>query len=67
MDKLEESSIKNVHLVGRRGPVQGAFTTKELRELATGLDSCQGTKHFFQLCEIILESLTRVFSVSNEC
>lgn len=30
---LSESKIKNVHLIGRRGPLQTAFTIKELREL----------------------------------
>ncbi|KAI9329094.1 hypothetical protein BDR26DRAFT_912706 [Obelidium mucronatum] len=30
---LEKSRIKRVHLVGRRGPYQTAFTAKELREL----------------------------------
>ncbi|KAF5956035.1 hypothetical protein HYC85_008891 [Camellia sinensis] len=30
---LEESSIRKVYLVGRRGPVQAACTTKELREV----------------------------------
>uniref|UniRef100_A0A6B2L3K5 NADPH:adrenodoxin oxidoreductase, mitochondrial n=1 Tax=Arcella intermedia TaxID=1963864 RepID=A0A6B2L3K5_9EUKA len=30
---LRNSNIKNVHVIGRRGPVQSAFTTKELREL----------------------------------
>ncbi|XP_038687106.1 NADPH:adrenodoxin oxidoreductase, mitochondrial-like isoform X2 [Tripterygium wilfordii] len=30
---LEESSIRKVYLVGRRGPVQAAFTTRELREV----------------------------------
>jgi adrenodoxin-NADP+ reductase len=30
---LEASSVKRVSLVGRRGPVQAAFTTGELREL----------------------------------
>ncbi|XP_062090836.1 NADPH:adrenodoxin oxidoreductase, mitochondrial [Humulus lupulus] len=30
---LEESNIRKVYLVGRRGPVQAACTTKELREL----------------------------------
>lgn len=27
------SAVKEVHLLGRRGPVQAAFTPKELREL----------------------------------
>ncbi|XP_077298647.1 NADPH:adrenodoxin oxidoreductase, mitochondrial isoform X2 [Arctopsyche grandis] len=30
---LSDSKIKNVHLIGRRGPLQAAFTIKELREL----------------------------------
>lgn len=30
---LSESKIKNVHIIGRRGPLQAAFTIKELREL----------------------------------
>lgn len=30
---LAKSAVKRVHIVGRRGPVQSAFTTKELREL----------------------------------
>lgn len=30
---LERSSITDIHVLGRRGPAQAAFTTKELREL----------------------------------
>jgi NADPH-dependent glutamate synthase beta subunit-like oxidoreductase len=30
---LAESRIRQIHLIGRRGPVQARFTTKELREL----------------------------------
>lgn len=30
---LRESNVKQVHLIGRRGPAQAAFTPKELREL----------------------------------
>ena len=33
LEKLSRSKIKRVHVVGRRGPVQAAFTIKELREL----------------------------------
>ena len=29
------SAIKTIHLVGRRGPLQATFTTKELRELSS--------------------------------
>uniref|UniRef100_A0A2P2LFK6 NADPH:adrenodoxin oxidoreductase n=1 Tax=Rhizophora mucronata TaxID=61149 RepID=A0A2P2LFK6_RHIMU len=34
---LEQSSIRKVYLVGRRGPVQAACTAKELRELLGNL------------------------------
>ncbi|KAG0235365.1 hypothetical protein BGW42_005344 [Actinomortierella wolfii] len=30
---LEKSTIKHVHIVGRRGPLEVAFTAKELREM----------------------------------
>ncbi|MET8682357.1 FAD-dependent oxidoreductase [Streptomyces sp. NPDC004647] len=32
---LAESQVNEVHMVGRRGPSQARFTTKELRELGT--------------------------------
>lgn len=32
LDALAESKIKNLYLIGRRGPLQVAFTIKELRE-----------------------------------
>lgn len=33
LQRLAESRIKNIRIVGRRGPVQAAFTIKEVREL----------------------------------
>jgi ferredoxin/flavodoxin---NADP+ reductase len=36
---LERSSITDIHILGRRGPVQAAFTTKELRELGELADA----------------------------
>ncbi|KAG6018303.1 hypothetical protein E4U43_005584 [Claviceps pusilla] len=33
LEMLSRSRIKRVHVVGRRGPIQGAFTIKEIREL----------------------------------
>jgi ferredoxin--NADP+ reductase len=33
LDVLDASTITDIHMVGRRGPVQAKFTTKELREL----------------------------------
>lgn len=31
--RIEESKIRRIYIIGRRGPVQASFTTKELREL----------------------------------
>lgn len=36
---LAASAVTDIHMVGRRGPSQARFTTKELRELATLPDS----------------------------
>jgi len=33
MDALRASKVREVHVIGRRGPAHGKFTTKELREL----------------------------------
>ncbi|CAG9938514.1 unnamed protein product [Clonostachys rosea f. rosea IK726] len=33
LSRLAESRVKRVHIVGRRGPMQAAFTIKEAREL----------------------------------
>ena len=35
LDALASSRVREIHLVGRRGPVQAKFTPKELRELGT--------------------------------
>jgi adrenodoxin-NADP+ reductase len=33
LQRLSQSRIKSIHIVGRRGPVQAAFTIKEIREM----------------------------------
>lgn len=33
LSTLSECNVQNIHLVGRRGPLQAAFTIKELREI----------------------------------
>lgn len=38
-EALASSKVKQVHLVGRRGPLQAAFTIKELREILK-LENC---------------------------
>lgn len=40
LEALSESKIKTVHLIGRRGPLQAAFTIKELREMIR-LENCR--------------------------
>ena len=40
LEALAASRVREIHLVGRRGPVQAKFTPKELRELGT-LDGWQ--------------------------
>ncbi|XP_058464589.1 NADPH:adrenodoxin oxidoreductase, mitochondrial [Malaya genurostris] len=42
LEALSQSKIKNVLLVGRRGPLQAAFTIKELREMLK-LPNCKTT------------------------
>ncbi|KAL3277528.1 hypothetical protein HHI36_012873 [Cryptolaemus montrouzieri] len=40
LEALSNSNIKTVYLIGRRGPLQAAFTIKELREMLN-LKNCQ--------------------------
>lgn len=40
LDVLATSRIRDVHLIGRRGPAQASFTSKELRELGE-LSGCE--------------------------
>ena len=44
LDTLMASKVREVHMIGRRGPAQAKFTTKELRELGelTGVDVVVG-------------------------
>jgi len=44
LDTLMASKVREVHLIGRRGPAQAKFTTKELRELGelAGVDVAVG-------------------------
>lgn len=34
IEELKRSSIKHIHMIGRRGLVQAASTTKEVREIS---------------------------------
>jgi ferredoxin--NADP+ reductase len=44
LDALMSSKVREVHMIGRRGPAQAKFTTKELRELGelNGVDVVVG-------------------------
>lgn len=44
LDALAESKIKEVHMIGRRGPVQAAFTPAEMREFSE-LTDCDTIIH----------------------
>jgi len=39
LDAFASSSVRDIHVLGRRGPAQATFTTKELRELGELLDA----------------------------
>ena len=40
LDALARSRVREIHIVGRRGPAQAKFTNKELRELGELPDCC---------------------------
>src|SRR5271170_7640269 len=46
LDALTASKVREVHMIGRRGPAQAKFTTKELRELGEldGVDIVVGDR-----------------------
>ncbi len=48
LQQLAQSKVRQVHVVGRRGPAQAKFTTKELRELGprTDCSTIGGTDRF---------------------
>ncbi len=61
LEKLSKSRIKRVFLVGRRGPIQVAFTIKELREMLhiKGCRPCFDSKDFQGLTSDIVSGLQR--------
>lgn len=60
LDALSKSNIRKVLLVGRRGPLQAAFTIKELREMiklphcATNWRPSDFHRMFHNLCVLVL-------------
>ena len=51
LDALRDSTINDVHVLGRRGPAQATWTTKELKELAEleGVDVVLDDPHDLEL------------------
>lgn len=59
--KLAECKIKNVHLIGRRGPLQAAFTIKELREMLNlqNVNTVWRVNDFTKITEHTIKNLPR--------
>lgn len=55
MEQIAASRIKKVHLIGRRGPLQAAFTIKELREMLklNGLNTSFNRDDFFGIDKLV--------------
>ncbi len=69
LQALSESQIKEIYLVGRRGPAQAKFTPKELRELGeikgsvARLDAQEC--HIGAQCQVELASPANTFAAKN--
>ena len=62
LDALKESNVKEVYLLGRRGPAQAAFTNPEVRELGA-LDDAHAIT---LLEEVELDEFTKEFLENEE-
>ncbi len=60
---LRESNIREVVILGRRGPVQAAFTSKELM----GLDDVPGVDIVVDPADLELDEHSAAFLESDEC
>lgn len=65
LEVLSRSRVKDVNVVGRRGPLQAAFTTKELRELMN-LDGVHFDPSVRSLLPENIKSLPRLIRRSSE-
>ena len=69
LEVLAESKIREVHLVGRRGPAQAKFTTRELRGLGL-IPQCQALSHgnavkLGPACELELADRSNINALQN--
>lgn len=65
IEALSRSRVRNVKVVGRRGPLQAAFTTKELRELMN-LDGVHFEQNIRDLLPENIKKLPRLIRRSSE-
>jgi hypothetical protein len=63
LQELAESRVREIHVIGRRGPAQAKFTNKELRELGE-LANCDVCADPHRL-ELNAASLTEIESKAN--
>ncbi|KAL1517159.1 hypothetical protein ABEB36_000958 [Hypothenemus hampei] len=61
LERISQSKLKKVYLIGRRGPLQAAYTIKELREMLKLKDcvTVWRTKDFDNIGNDIIEKLPR--------
>lgn len=61
LERLRQSRIRHVTLIGRRGPLQTAFTIKEFRELTklNGIQSKLNPEDFQQIDSSVIEKMER--------
>ena len=69
LEVLAESKIREVHLVGRRGPAQAKFTTRELRGLGL-IPQCQARTYgnavtLGSACELELAERSNINALQN--
>jgi ferredoxin--NADP+ reductase len=69
LEVLSESKVREVHLVGRRGPAQAKFTTRELRGLGL-IPQCLAAAHGDAIaigpaCELELADRSNLNAVQN--
>jgi len=62
LEKLAKSNVKEVYMIGRRGPAQAAFTNPELKELG----NLQDADLILDKQEIELDGVSREFLERNE-
>ncbi len=61
LEKLAASNIREIYIIGRRGPAQAAFTNPELREIGKLENTCVRARKD----EVALDSLTREILKNN--